>query len=472
MNNAVSKRSALVVATLTSFMTPFMGSSINIALPSIEKEFQIDAVLLSWVATSYLLAAAISLVPFGRLADIYGRKKIFTYGIVIFTISSFLSAISISAPMLILFRVFQGIGSAMIFATGMAILTSVFPSGERGKVLGINVAAVYIGLSVGPFLGGFLTQHFTWRSIFLVTIPLGLIIISLVLSKLKGEWADAKGEKFDLTGSMIYILAIIAVMYGISLLPAMRSLWLILFGLSGILAFVKWEMKIENPVFDLNLFRTNTVFAFSNLAALINYSATFAVAFLLSLYLQFIKELSPQSAGLILISQPIVQAVFSPFAGRLSDRIEPRIIASIGMTLSFIGLFLFTFLNENSTLQFIVANLILLGFGFALFSSPNTNAIMSSVEKRFYGLASGSVGTMRLLGMMISMGIATLIFAIFIGRVQITIEYYPVFIKSVEVAFIIFSILCFGGIFASLVRGRLRTSVSKMPATRGEKPSI
>ena len=472
MNNAVSKRSALVVATLTSFMTPFMGSSINIALPSIEKEFQIDAVLLSWVATSYLLAAAISLVPFGRLADIYGRKKIFTYGIVIFTISSFLSAISISAPMLILFRVFQGIGSAMIFATGIAILTSVFPPGERGKVLGINVAAVYIGLSLGPFLGGFLTQHFTWRSIFLVTIPLGLIIISLVLSKLKGEWADAKGEKFDLTGSMIYILAIIAVMYGISLLPAMRSLWLILFGLSGILAFVKWEMKIENPVFDLNLFRTNTVFAFSNLAALINYSATFAVAFLLSLYLQFIKELSPQSAGLILISQPIVQAVFSPFAGRLSDRIEPRIIASIGMTLSFIGLFLFTFLNENSTLQFIVANLILLGFGFALFSSPNTNAIMSSVEKRFYGLASGSVGTMRLLGMMISMGIATLIFAIFIGRVQITIEYYPVFIKSVKVAFIIFSILCFGGIFASLVRGRLRTSVSKMPATRGEKPSI
>ena len=472
MNNAVSKRSALVVATLTSFMTPFMGSSINIALPSIEKEFQIDAVLLSWVATSYLLAAAISLVPFGRLADIYGRKKIFTYGIVVFTISSFLSAISISAPMLILFRVFQGIGSAMIFATGIAILTSVFPPGERGKVLGINVAAVYIGLSVGPFLGGFLTQHFTWRSIFLVTIPLGLIIISLVLSKLKGEWADAKGEKFDLTGSMIYILAIIAVMYGISLLPAMRSLWLILFGFSGILAFVKWEMKIENPVFDLNLFRTNRVFAFSNLAALINYSATFAVAFLLSLYLQFIKELSPQSAGLILISQPIVQAVFSPFAGRLSDRIEPRIIASIGMTLSFVGLSLFTFLNENSTLEFIVANLILLGFGFALFSSPNTNAIMSSVEKRFYGLASGSVGTMRLLGMMISMGIATLIFAIFIGRVQITIEYYPVFIKSVKVAFIIFSILCFGGIFASLVRGRLRASVSKMPATGGENPSI
>ncbi|NVM24723.1 MAG: MFS transporter [Desulfobacterales bacterium] len=455
MYNSVTKRSALVVATLTSFMTPFMGSSINIALPSIEKEFQIDAVLLSWVATSYLLAAAISLVPFGRLADIYGRKKTFTYGTGIFTISSFLSAISVSAPMLILFRIFQGIGSAMIFATGIAILTSVFPPGERGKVLGINVAAVYIGLSLGPFLGGFLTQHFTWRSIFLITVPLGLIIISLVLLKLRGEWADAKGEKFDLTGSMIYILAIIAVMYGISLLPAMRSLWLILFGLSGILAFVRWEMKVENPVFDLNLFRTNRVFAFSNLAALINYSATFAVAFLLSLYLQSIKELSPQSAGLILISQPIVQAIFSPFAGRLSDRIEPRIIASIGMTLSFVGLFLFTFLNENSSLEFIVASLILLGLGFALFASPNTNAIMSSVEKRFYGLASGSVGTMRLLGMMISMGIATLIFAIFIGRVQISIEYYPVFMKSVKVAFITFSIFCFGGIFASLVRGKL-----------------
>jgi EmrB/QacA subfamily drug resistance transporter len=451
------KRSTLIIASLSSFATPFMGSAINLALPSIGKEFKIDAVLLSWVATSYLLAAAISLVPFGRLADIHGRKKIFTYGISAFTITSFLCAVSTSTPMLIIFRVLQGSASAMIFATGIAIITSVFPPQERGKAIGINVAAVYIGLSLGPFLGGFLTQHLTWRSVFLTNVPLGLIIIWLVLWKLKGEWAEARGEKFDLPGALIYGLALVAIMYGISLLPAMKSLWVILLGLLGFVAFVKWQIRTEHPVYNLDLFRTNRVFAFSNLAALINYSATFAVTFLLSLYLQYVKELSPQSAGLLLIAQPVVMAIFSPFAGRLSDRVEPRIVASIGMTLTTLGLFLFIFLSEDSTAASIIVRLIVLGFGFAIFSSPNTNAIMGSVEKRFYGLASGSVGTMRLLGMMISMGIATVVFTVYLGRVQITTEYYPVLVRSVNVAFAVFAILCFGGIFSSMARGKLRS---------------
>lgn len=460
MSNAAIKKPALIIATLSSFITPFMGSSINIALPSMGKEFKIDAVLLSWVATSYLLAAAVSLVPFGRLSDIYGRKMIFTWGIVIFTISSFLLAISSSVSMLIIFRIFQGTGSAMIFATGIAILTSVFPPQERGRVLGINVAAVYIGLSLGPFLGGFLTQYFTWRGVFLINIPIGLTIISLIIWKLKGEWAEARGERFDFIGSIIYSIAIISLVYGTSLLPEVRSLWLILLGIIGIIIFVKWETSEESPVFQIDLFRTNRVFAFSSLAALINYSATFAVTFLLSLYLQYIKGLSPQEAGFILISQPIVMAIFSPPAGRLSDRVEPRTIASLGMTLTAVGLFLFSFLSKDTNMAYIVAVLILLGFGFAFFSSPNTNAIMSSVEKRFYGIASGAVGTMRLLGMMVSMGIATLIFALFIGRVQITVENYPEFLKSVKITFFVFFILCFGGIFASLIRGKLRDSVS------------
>jgi EmrB/QacA subfamily drug resistance transporter len=455
------KRSTLIIASLSSFATPFMGSAINLALPSIGKEFKIDAVLLSWVATSYLLAAAISLVPFGRLADIHGRKRIFTYGISAFTITSFLCAVSTSTPMLIIFRVLQGSASAMIFATGIAIITSVFPPQERGKAIGINVAAVYIGLSLGPFLGGFLTQHLTWRSVFLTNVPLGLIIIWLVLWKLKGEWAEARGEKFDLPGAIIYGLALVAIMYGISLLPAMKSLWVILLGLLGFVAFVKWQIRTEHPVYNLDLFRTNRVFAFSNLAALINYSATFAVTFLLSLYLQYVKELSPQSAGLLLIAQPVMMAIFSPFAGRLSDRIEPRIVSSVGMTLTSIGLFLFAFLHENSSHLSIIVRLIILGLGFGLFSSPNTNAIMGSVEKRFYGLASGSVGTMRLLGMMISMGIATVVFAVYLGRVQITTEYYPLLVRSVNVAFAVFAILCFGGIFLSMARGKLRGDVWK-----------
>ena len=456
MDGAVNKRSALLVAALGSFLTSFMSSSVNIALPSIGREFAMDAVLLSWVATSYLLAAAMFLVPFGRIADIHGRKRIFTYGILIYTVSSLLSAISTSAIILICFRILQGIGGAMIFGTAVAIITSVFPVGERGKALGINVATVYSGLSLGPFLGGFLTQHFGWRNIFLVNVPLGGLIMAFIFWKLEGEWAGAKGEKFDFTGSIIYSLTLIAIMYGFSLLPAMSGAWLILMGVLGILAFIRWEMRVESPVLNMNLFRNNTVFAFSNLAALINYSATFAVGFLLSLYLQYTKGLSPQNAGLILVSQPLVQAIFSPFAGRLSDRIEPRIVASMGMVLTAVGLFLFTFLNEKTTLEFIVANLILVGFGFALFSSPNTNAVMSSVKKRFYAVASGTRGTMRLTGQMLSMGIAMLIFAIYIGRVQITPEYYPLFLRSAKAAFIIFAVLCFGGIFASLARGKVR----------------
>ena len=457
MNDSAAKLSALIIASISSFLTPFMISSVNIALPAIGKEFKSDAVLLSWVATSYLLAAAVSLVPFGKLADIYGRKKVFLSGQIIVTVTSLLAAISVSAPMLIIFRIFQGVGGAMIFATGIAILTSVYPPQERGRVLGIAVAAVYIGLSCGPFFGGWLTQHFSWRSIFFINIPLGLSIIWLVLWKLKGEWSGAQGDKFDLTGSVIYGAAIVAIMYGITIIPDLASIWIILAGILALAGFVKWETKVRYPVFEVSLFIENRTFAFSCLAALINYSATFAVAFLLSLYLQYIKGLSPQGAGVVLIAQPIVMAVFSPLAGKLSDRIEPRVIASLGMALTTLGLILLALITHNTTLLYIVVSLMVLGFGFALFSSPNMNAIMSSVAKKYYGIASGSVGTMRVLGQMLSMGIATLVFALFIGRAEILPELYPALIKSIKIAFIIFSGLCAAGIFFSLSRGDLRS---------------
>lgn len=460
MNDDKLKKSALIIATLNSFITPFMGSSINIALPAISRELHVDAVLLSWIATAYLLSIAVSLVPFGRLADIYGRKKIFTCGIILFTISSIVCAVSHSTLMLIIFRIFQGVGNGMVFSTGMAIIVSVYPPQERGKVLGINVAAVYIGLSVGPFLGGILTQYLSWRSVFLVPVPLSLIILFLIFRRLKGEWADARGETFDLIGSFIYAIAIIGIIYGMTLLPAIKSLWIILIGVIGFFVFVRWELKRSFPVFPVKLFTTNRVFAFSSLAALINYSATFALAFLLSLYLQHIKALSPQMAGLVLVAQPLVQAILSPFAGRLSDKIEPRIVATSGMLVTTIGLSFLIFLKQGTSMGYIIGCLIFLGIGFALFSSPNINAIMSSVEKRFFGIASGAVGTMRNLGMMVSMGVATVLFNIFIGRVQITPEQYPLLIKSIKVAFIIFTLFCLGGIFASMVRGKVRADQS------------
>ena len=454
--NKTSKNVILIVAVMTSFLTPFMGSSINIALPAIGSEFSMDAISLSWVVSAYLLASAVFLLPIGRVADIYGRKTILLLGIIIFTVFSFLLAIATSSALIIALRALQGLGSAMIFGTGVAILTSAFPARERGRALGINVASVYLGLSLGPFLGGILTESFGWRSIFLINVPLGLIVIFMILWKLKGEWAEAQGEKFDFTGSIIYGISLISFMYGLSILPDLSAVWFLAIGVLCLLAFIWWEMKSSSPILNLNLIRRNMVFAFSNIAALINYSATFAVAFLLSLYLQYTQGMSAQTAGIILIAQPIVMAIVSPLAGRLSDKIQPRIIASLGMALTAAGLLYFSFIDADTTIAVIILGLVIVGLGLALFSSPNTNAIMSSVENKYYGVSSAILSTMRMVGNILSMGIVTVLFAVFIGRVEITPEYYAPFLDSMKVTFVVFAVLCFLGIFASLARGRLR----------------
>jgi len=457
MTDTAIRKSTLVVAVTGSFITPFMGSSVNVALPAIEKSLGIDAVLLSWVATVYLLSAGVSLVPMGRLADIYGRKKILGLGFSFFAAGSLASALAPSFLFLILSRVVQGFGSGMVFGTAMAILASVFPPQERGKVLGIAVSAVYIGLSSGPFIGGILTQHLSWRSLFGLTFVLSFIPLLLVCSKLKGEWADAAGERYDLPGAVLYGLALCGVIYGFSQLPGSIGFFLLGAGITGLVGFVVRQTRIRSPLFEVGLFLRNRVFALSNLAALIHYSATFGLNFLLSLYLQYIRGFSAQTAGVILIAQPIIMALCSPLAGRISDRIEPRIIATAGMCITCTGLVLFSFIQPASPVLYIVCNLVLLGFGFALFSSPNMNAIMSSVEKRHLGLASGSAATMRLLGQMFSMGIVTMIISLLIGRAAIIEAVYPQLLLTIRVAFGIFSMLCFLGIFASLSRGNIRT---------------
>jgi len=409
--------------------------------------------LLSWIPTAFLLTSAMFAVPFGRIADIHGMKKVFTSGIIIFTIASLLSAMAPSTTALIGFRVLQGIGSAMIFVTGLAIITSAFPPQERGKAIGINIAAVYTGLSLGPVLGGLITHYIGWRSLFYLMVPFGLLVIVLVFWKLRGqEWAACKGEKFDLPGSVLYSTALVLVIFGFSSLPDIWGITAIIAGILVFLGFTRLELSIDSPVLDMKLFFKNRAFAFSNLAALINYSATFAVTFLLSLYLQYVKGLSAQNAGLILIAQPIMMAIITPFAGRLSDRYEPRILASVGMALVTVGLLIFAFISAQTTFEYIIIGLIVLGLGFGFFSSPNTNAIMGSVERRFFGVASATVSTMRLVGQVLSMGIAMLIFAMLIGRVQILPAQYPALIQSIQITFIIFAVLCFGGIFASMSR--------------------
>jgi len=441
---------------MASFLTPFMGAAVNVALPALGREFSMNALSLNWVATSFLLAAAMSLVPLGRIADLYGRKRIFLWGIVLFTLSSLGCSLAPDAALLIVSRFLQGIGGAMIFGTATAILISVFPVSERGRVLGINVAAVYIGLSAGPLIGGLLTQHLGWRSIFLFNALLGLVVLFFTLWKLKDEWAEARGERFDLAGSILYSLSLLLLMVGVSFLPNVAAILSVVAGITGIAAFLKWEKGHSSPLLDISLFQRNRAFTFSNLAALIHYCATYAVSFLMALYLQFIMGFSPQYAGTILLIQPVIQAAFSPLIGRLSDGIEPRILASLGMSLTVCGLFLLVFLSPQTSLSYIVSSFVLLGLGFTLFSSPNVNAIMSSVDRKFLGLASGTLATMRILGQMFSMGIAMLIFALFIGKAQISPLTYPLFLKSMKMTLSLLAILCFLGIFASLARGRMR----------------
>ncbi|NTW77298.1 MAG: MFS transporter [Syntrophaceae bacterium] len=445
----------LCATTLSAFITPFMGSSLNVALPVMAKDLSMTALTLSWVPSSFLLAAAITLVPLGRLADINGRKKFFFCGAVIFTLASFLCFWSPTATFLILVRIIQGIGGAMIFSTGTAILVSVFPVQERGEILGINIAAVYVGLTIGPFIGGLLTEQLGWRYIFLFTSLSGLLMILLILFMAKEARQEADGEHFDVMGSLLYAIALFAIMYGFSLLPALQAGGLIVFGIICLFFFIRQQLRIPYPLLNIHLFRDNRVFAFSNLAALINYCATFAVTFLLSLYLQHIKALTPLQAGMILIAEPAVQASFSPLAGRLSDRFEPGIIASIGMALNVVGLIPLMFIHSATSISYIVLCLIVLGLGFALFSSPNVNAAMSAVENKYYGIASATLATMRLVGQMFSMGITMLVFAVILGNRPLDQGGGPLLLKSTQLIFFILGILCCAGIFASLARGKI-----------------
>jgi EmrB/QacA subfamily drug resistance transporter len=445
-----------MAAVSSSFLTPFMGSAVTVALPAMAVDLTMDAVGMGWVPTAFLLAAAVFLLPFGKASDIYGRRRVFLWGIGVFTAASGMCALAPSSTFLIAMRVVHGLGSAMIFSTGLAILTSVYSPAHRGRVIGITVAAVYLGLSAGPFVGGILTEQFGWRSIFVAVVPLGLGVLAAIQWKVKAEWAEARGESLDKAGCAIYGLSLVALMYGLSILPhAAGALWMGV-GLAGGAGFVYWETRAAHPLLDLELFRANRVFALSNLAALTHYGATFAVSFLLSLYLQYIKGFTPQEAGFILVSQPLVQAFFSPFAGRLSDQVEPRIVASSGMGLTAAGLFLLTSLGPETSLGFVVACLLLLGVGFALFSSPNSNAIMGSVDRRLYGVASAALGTMRLMGNLLSMGVAMFLFALFMGKVQIRPEAYGLFLTSARTAFWVFGLFCVGGVLASASRGRLR----------------
>jgi EmrB/QacA subfamily drug resistance transporter len=451
----VEKRILLIVISLASFLVPYTVSSIAVALPAIGAAFSLDPVTMGWVTSAYVLTAAVCIIPFGKLADMYGRKRLFLLGTIIFTLGSLFAALSWSGSALIAARIVQGLGGSLIFSTSIAIVTAVFPPGERGRAIGIITATVYAGLSVGPFLGGILTQHLGWESIFLVNVPIGILVIIAILVYIPGEWVQPGIHRFDLPGAILYCVMLTGILYGLTLLPALMGILWMTLGAAVLCGFVWWERRQPSPMLDLSLFHNNTPFIYSNVAAMINYAIVFAVGFLMSLYLQYNRGLDPQTTGFILVIMPVVQMMISPLAGHLSDSVEPRVLATAGMACSTAGLGVMILVSSVTPLLVVVAGLMILGFGYGLFTSPNTNAIMSAVEVRNLGVASAMVSTMRSIGQMISMAIAMIVISYIIGSQPISPGIYPELQLSVTVAFSIFFLMGLIGIWTSYSRGTM-----------------
>jgi len=429
---------------------------INVALPAIGRELAMDAVLLGWIVTAHLLSTAAFQVPIGKFADIFGRKKIYLAGTIVFTATTLLSGLSTSGIMLILARSLAGIGAAMIITTGLAILTSVFPPKERGQAIAASIASVYLGISLGPLIGGVLTEHLGWRSIFYISSAVGVAAVVMTILKLKGEWAEARGESFDYRGSIVFAGGILAVMYGLPELPSLHGFLFLAAGSLGLIYFVHLEGRVKSPILDIRAFRSNPVFVLSNLAVLINYCGAYASTFLMSLYLQYILGHPPQITGFILVAQPALMTFFAIISSRLARAFTPRYVAMAGLALNCAGLIMLSFLGESSALWYAVVSLGVFGIGGGLFSSPNADMTMSSVDKRLLGVASGTIATMRSAGMILSMGITMVLLSLFMGEVEVTPEYYQAFLSCMRTAYIIFAGLCFAGIFVQMAAVRRR----------------
>lgn len=448
------RRRVMAVAMVSAFLTPFMSASVNVALPAVGAQLRAPVSVLGWVATGFLWAAAMALVPVGRAADLWGRRRVLSLGIQTYAVATLLAALSPAAPWLVASRLLQGVGSAMLFATGVAMLTEAFPASRRGKVLGWNVASTYLGLSLGPVLGGLLTESLGWRSIFSFTLPLA-VVAWVLLRGLEREAPPQPPGTMDIPGGLTWGLSLACLLAGVSKLPGMPGFLLVATGLAGLAGFVGWERRAASPLLRVDLLWHNRAFALSSLAALVNYSATAGVGMLMSLYLQTVKGLSPRQAGLVLMVQPVLMTLASPVAGALSDRVQPRVLASAGMALTTVSLVSLTRLGLHSGLAYSVASLVLLGLGLGLFSSPNTNAIMGSVDRHTLGVASAMVGTMRLLGQMLSFGLATVVLKLWVGDEPLSMGSAPSLVASLRVCCGIFAALCSLGTLASWVRGQV-----------------
>lgn len=458
MSNALRpERRALWAVLLTSFQTPFMGSSLNLAIPDIGVDLQAGAVELSWVMTSYILSTAAFLLPMGRWSESLGMRRLFWLGTVFMTVASVACGLASSVEWLIVLRVAQGVASSMAFATGMAILSSTFPAEQRGRVFGLAAATTYLGISCGPVLGGMIAHWMGWRALFFLPNVLS-VAACLVAFDWRRRFVPAQAPRpFDWPGGVLYAVGLALALYGLSnVTHSSGAQFSLVIGVGALAAFVVWQRRSSSPLLNLKALAGNLVFLFSCVAALIQYAATFALGFLLSLHLQIGRGMSAQDAGWVLLAQPAMMALLSPLAGALSDRIQPRILSSMGMAISTAGLLLFVWIEPATPLVFVVLTLALVGVGFALFSSPNTNSVMSSVTPPLFSLASSFLSTMRTVGQSLSMAITTLVVASYVGNAALTPAVAEPLQQASSHAFLLFAVLCAVGVGASLARGNLK----------------
>ena len=402
----------LGATAIGAFIAPFDGSVVAIALPRIGPALHLSFVGALWVQLSYLLVLTVALIPAGRLADTWGGLRLYRIGLVVFALASAAAGASTSTAWLLAARCIQGLGAALLSATSTALVTEAFPPAERGKALGLNVTAVYLGLALGPALGGLLTEQVGWRSIFYVNVPVAAASLVLGWGLVSRRHAGRQRTRagFDLPGLGLLVSALAAGMVGVSLAPiwgwtAPASLALMGGGAGGVIGLVIYESRRPEPFLDVGLFRRSRLFATANLAALANYIAFSAVTVLTSVFLEVVSGRSPEQAGLILVAAPAAMVGLSWLAGRASDMVGSRWLSSGGMAIIGAGLLLLSGLPVHPDMPWLVGDLVIVGVGMAVFSSPNTSAVMGSVPRAQLGAAAGMLGTMRFLGQALSIGV-------------------------------------------------------------------
>jgi EmrB/QacA subfamily drug resistance transporter len=395
-------------------MSALDGSVVNTVLPLLRRELHTTVAGIEWVTTVYLLVVSALLLGVGRLGDLKGHKRIYLGGLVLFVLGSALCGLAPSSGALVALRALQAVGAAMLFATSPAILTHSFPAEQRGRVLGAQGTMTYLGLMVGPALGGWLAKAFGWRWIFYINVPIGAIALALGAFAIRADRDEGAGEPFDFRGALLFTAGLVALL--IALNQGHSWGWvsaptLLLFAAAAILlaVFIAVERRRSAPMLDLSLFRSR-VFSAATVSALLNYVCVYSIIFLIPFLLIQGRGLDTQQAGLVLTAQPLVMAVVAPLSGTLSDRIGSRLLATLGMLILAAGLVLLALLAPHASLGAIAGALAFVGLGVGIFVSPNNSALMGAAPRHRQGIASGVLATARNVGMVLGIGFAGAIF--------------------------------------------------------------